>query len=124
MSKPYKKFNDFIDEQECLNIIYSANGAADNSKLHKLDPNIDHPAIFPEVLPVIPILSCSKPNDTILDPFGGSGTTAVVALMLGRKATMYEIEERFVQLAQKRLQTTVSNINKDDMDFLEKKFNP
>ena len=114
LSKPYQKFKDFIDEQECANIIYSSTAGADNAKLHKLNPSVDHPAIFPEVLPVIPILSCSKPSQKILDPFGGSGTTAAVALMLGRKAVMYETEERFVKLAEQRLEQVAKIVSVDD----------
>jgi DNA modification methylase len=46
--------------------------------------NKSHSAVFPEALPEFFIKLFSQPGDTVLDPFMGSGTTAVVAERLGR----------------------------------------
>ena len=46
---------------------------------------------------------CSEPGDLILDPFAGSGTTAVAAKSLGRKCVCVEREERYCEIAAKRI---------------------
>jgi DNA modification methylase len=61
-----------------------------------------HFATFPEEIPKLCILAGSKPGDTILDPFAGSGTTGQVALELGRKAILIELNPAYVELAEER----------------------
>lgn len=49
----------------------------------------------------------SNPDDTVLDPFMGSGTTAVACKLLGRKFIGCEREEKYVEIAVKRLSQDV-----------------
>lgn len=66
--------------------------------------NTDHPTQKPEKLLAKIILASTNPGDRILDPFAGSGTTAVVAKKLGRHFTAIESDEDFCLLAAKRLE--------------------
>ena len=62
-----------------------------------------HFATYPEELIQPCILAGSEKNDIILDPFMGSGTTAVVAKSLGRHYIGCELHEDYGKLIQKRL---------------------
>lgn len=65
---------------------------------------IGHPAPFPEELPYRLIQLYSFKDDIVLDPFMGSGTTAVSALKSDRKFCGYEINEDYVCIATKRVE--------------------
>lgn len=65
--------------------------------------NTDHPTQKPEKLIAKLVLASSDPHDMILDPFIGSGTTAVVAKKLGRRFFGIESEAEYCAYAQKRL---------------------
>lgn len=64
-----------------------------------------HPAAYPRELARRCILLGSKPDDTILDPFGGSGTTGVAATELGRKSVMIELNTDYVEKSRTRGKT-------------------
>ena len=55
-----------------------------------------HPAQFPEAVVERIVKACSNRGDTLLDPFAGSGTSAVVASRLGRYAIGFEINEEYL----------------------------
>lgn len=63
-----------------------------------------HPAQYPERL-IERIVGCStNENDIVLDPFIGSGTTAVVAKKLNRRYIGYEIVPEYVKIAEERIE--------------------
>lgn len=65
--------------------------------------NTEHPTQKPEKLFAKLILASSRPGDHILDPFAGSGTTAVVAKKLGRHFTTIEENPTYCLWTAKRL---------------------
>lgn len=69
---------------------------------------IGHPAPFPEELPLRLIQLYSFKGDIILDPFMGSGTTAVSALKSDRKFVGYDINKEYIDLAMKRINPLIS----------------
>ena len=62
-----------------------------------------HFAVFPPEIPRLCILAGSKPGDTILDPFAGSGTTGAVAISLRRRAVLCELNVEYVGLIRERI---------------------
>jgi len=70
---------------------------------YPVQSGIDHPTVKPVDLFKKCVLSSSNAGDTILDPFMGSGTTLRAAKDLGRKAIGIEIEERYCEIAAKRM---------------------
>lgn len=65
----------------------------------------EHPAIFPEELARLHILTWSNVGDVIFDPFLGSGTTAKMAIENHRKFIGCELSAEYIEIAKKRLQT-------------------
>lgn len=108
LKKPIKRFKDFLDEQEVQGVI---EGASFNwSELRKIDPNFNNLAPFPAYLPILPILMTSKIGDTVLDIFSGTGTTAEVALQLGRNAIGYDTDPASIEFSKKRLDLVEQNL--------------
>lgn len=62
-----------------------------------------HFATFPPELPRRCILAGSARGDTVLDPFGGAGTTGLVADCLGRHAVLIELNPVYAALARDRI---------------------
>ena len=67
------------------------------------DERTSHPAQFPEELIERIILAGSNKGEIILDPFMGSGTSAVVAKKLGRHYLGYETVKEYCEIAEERL---------------------
>lgn len=66
--------------------------------------NVGHPAPYPQALPEFFIKAFSDENDIILDPFCGSGTTTLVAKKLNRNYIGIELNEKYIEIANKRLE--------------------
>ena len=66
-----------------------------------------HFAVFPPELIEPCVLAGSPSNGVILDPFGGSGTTAGVAIKHGRSAIVCELSEEYTELIDRRINSIV-----------------
>lgn len=64
---------------------------------------IGHPAPFPVELPHRLIKLYSYEGDVVLDPFCGSGTTAIAAMQNNRKYICYDIKQEYIDLAKRRI---------------------
>lgn len=69
---------------------------------------IGHPAPFPVELPLRLIKLYTFEGDVVLDPFMGSGTTAIAALQTNRYYIGYDIDEKYIELAEKRIKNFLS----------------
>lgn len=68
--------------------------------------NRGHSAAFPVDLPAWFIKLFTQPGDVVLDPFLGSGTTALAAAQLGRSYIGIELSQEYVTIAQERVSQT------------------
>lgn len=75
-----------------------------------------HPAVFPEELPTFFIKAFSNEGDVVLDPFIGSGTTAVAAINAGRNYIGIEKEPEYVEIARRRVDEAMAFKNEKEID--------
>ena len=83
------------------------NGVITNLKSKPQHHNI-HPCVKPVKLISYLLTLSTRENDIVIDPFIGSGTTAVACKMLNRKCIGFEISNEYYQIAKKRLQSCVT----------------
>lgn len=84
----------------------------DRTNIWTINPEtrIKHPAPYPTELVDKLIRYYSYVGDLVLDPFMGSGTTAVVAKQLNRHFIGFEIHKEYIDLANRRLEKTVRTV--------------
>jgi site-specific DNA-methyltransferase (adenine-specific) len=89
---------------------------ANNSALSKECQNqgvqLTHTATFPLTLPLIAVMSCTSPGDTILDIFSGTATTGEAVLRVGggRRYIGYELNEDYLIQSKVRLWRAVNEL--------------
>jgi site-specific DNA-methyltransferase (adenine-specific) len=90
-----------INESKCRGTVWDYLMAGDKDPLKR-----KHPAPFPDKIPYDFIQCFCPPNGIVLDPFMGSGTTAVAAKTLKRNYIGFEICPEYCKLAEKRIRQT------------------
>lgn len=70
-----------------------------------------HPAVFPSKIAKDHIISWSNKGDTILDPFSGSGTTAIEAINLNRNFVGFEISKEYYNKSIERIKNETAQMN-------------
>lgn len=68
----------------------------------------NHPAPFPVEFAYRIVRMFSFAGDTVIDPFGGTGTTSVAAMRAHRNSIMNELDPKYFDLAEKRLRKAAS----------------
>ena len=84
---------------------YTTGGSVSSDKIA-----FKHPAIFPEKLVEDHIISWSNPNDIVLDPFMGSGTTAIACINTNRNYIGFELDKTYFEVAQKRIKKHLEHL--------------
>ena len=77
--------------------------SSEPSKCNCTIAHVDHFATFPPDLAERCIKSGSRSGDTVLDPFGGAGTTGLVADRLGRDAVLIELNPQYAAMTRNRV---------------------
>ncbi|GAB4346256.1 MAG: DNA methyltransferase [Flammeovirgaceae bacterium] len=80
-----------------------------------------HIAMFPEELPRRLIKMFSFVGETVLDPFAGSGTTALAAKNLYRNSISYEINPEFIPIIKEKLEIYQRDLNGTTYEFEQQK---
>jgi len=81
-----------------------------------------HFAVYPTTLIVPLVKSGCPPQGVVLDPFAGSGTTGVVAEILGRNSILIEISKEYVEIIKERLQPNSLKKEGEALNRYEAKF--
>lgn len=120
-----KTFNPLMEPCKCAGQKYDStckNMGGENGRTHKTfninkekvmgnvwhiavaQNKTEHPAVFPIEIPLRHIKSWTNEGDIVLDPFMGSGTTALAALQLNRKFIGIEMNEEYYNLCNERIE--------------------
>lgn len=83
----------------------------------------NHIAMFPEELPRRLIKMFSFVGENVLDPFGGSGTTALAAKNLDRNSASFEINPEFIPIIKEKLEVAQQDISGTTYQFVKQKEN-
>lgn len=92
----YKENDTAVGDKKRIGSVYRA--SPEKARNH----GIKHPAMFPVHFPESYILACTKLDDIVYEPFGGSGTTIVACEKTQRKCRIMEIDPGYCDIIIKR----------------------
>lgn len=93
-----------INETKCPGTVWDYLMAGDKNPLKR-----KHPAVFPDKIPLDFVQVFCPEGGVVLDPFMGSGSTAVAAIRTGRNYIGFDISEEYVQIANERIKIETFN---------------
>ena len=91
----------------CLPGLYRYNNVQSKDRIHQTEKPLQ---LIQDLLEIVPA------GATVLDPFMGSGTTAVACLRTGRNFIGFELDERYHAMAMQRVAATVADLEKKEDD--------
>ena len=100
----------WIQKSKTSRTKFNRKNAIFNSSVWEISPDVKNkfPAPFPRELPLNCILSCTDEGDVVLDPFMGSGTTALACVETKRKYIGFEISPEYCKIIEDRIQSAKS----------------
>jgi site-specific DNA-methyltransferase (adenine-specific) len=107
-----------INAMKCRGTVWEYLTAGDGTRLKH-----QHPATYPDQLPYNFIQCFCPPDGIVLDPFIGSGTTALAAITLKRNFIGFDISEEYVELAKQRIIQDISSYQKKTKLWLANNLN-
>jgi len=110
LSKDPKDYNFYDTSKKCSNVIEGINQDIPQYNGNKAGYHDEHPTQKPIPLMTYLLNIHSLKYQTILDPFMGSGTTGVACKELGRNFIGIEIEPKYFEIAQRRINQTMENL--------------
>lgn len=107
---------------DCQSVRFRKEATYERTSDTKIHPNIftyvlgqsrtGHPAAFPDALARDMIISWSNEGDVVLDPFMGSGTTAIQSMRHKRSFIGFDISEKYVELANERIKSVKKELSR------------
>jgi DNA modification methylase len=104
-------FKNLPFDTDTVNSIYYKAKASTTDRNCKGLVNNDHPTVKSRHLMAYFIELITPPNGIVLDPFGGSGTTAVSAIETGFNYVLIEKEEEYLNIINQRISATKIKLN-------------
>lgn len=123
LDKPVISLTDFLDDQVVAGVI--SGSVVNKSQLKKIDSGFNHIAPSPEYISAIPVLTTTRPGDTVLDLFAGTSSMLSIPLRFKRNVIGFDTDPRSIEFSKKRLQSILdeqfsdSEIKQIDFEYFK-----